>query len=148
MHECKEVWSRLLVPGGDTSELFDQADEPLDLLPVLVQMFVIITWHFPVLLRRDHRLTSLSLRRRHDRIAVVRLVEKIGFRLMLLDQRLGLRDVRRLTGRQDELDRVAQGVDEDMEFVLNPPRELPSAASLCPLFYRPHANAPGPRCCR
>ena len=116
MHECKEVGSRLLVPGGNAPELFHQADEPLDLLPVLVQMFVIITWHFPVLLRRDHRLAPLSIRRRHDRIAVVRLVEQIGPRPMLLDQRLGVRDVRLLAGRQDELDGVAQGVDQDVDF--------------------------------
>ena len=116
MHECKEVWSRLLISSGHTPELFDQVDEPLHLLPVLVQMFVIITWHFPVLLRRDHRLTPLSLRRRHDRIAIVRLVEAIGSRLMPFYQRLGLRDVRHLTSGQDELDRIAQGVDQNVDF--------------------------------
>lgn len=116
MNKCKEVGGRLLIPGGNPPELFDQANEPLDLLAVLVQMLVIITWDLPVLLRWDHRLTPLLLRRRHHRIAVVRLVEEVCSRLMPQDQWRGLRDIRHLTGRQEELDRVAQGVDEDVDF--------------------------------
>ena len=78
-------------------------------------MLVIVTRHLPVLLRRDHRLGPLPLRRGDDRIAVVSLVGDERIRLVPPHQRLGLRDVRRLARRQEELDRVAQGVDEDVD---------------------------------
>ncbi len=115
MNKSKEVPGCLLVPRRDPPVLLDQVDKPLDLLPFLVQMLVIITRHLPVLLRRDHGLAAPPLRRRHDRITVVCLVEDVGVRLVALDQWFGLRDVRRLARRQDELDRVAQAIDRDVD---------------------------------
>src|SRR6185437_3286482 len=120
MNKSEEVPGRLLVPGGDPSVLLEQVDEPLDLLAFLVQMFVIIARHFPVLLGRDHRLRPLPLRRRHDRVAVERLVGNERPRLVPLHQWLGLGDVRLLAPRQDELDRVAQSAHEDVDLRAEP----------------------------
>ena len=115
MDESKEVAGGLLVPRRDPSVLLEQVDEPLDLLAFLVQVLVVIARHLAALLRRDHCLGPLAFRRSHDRVAVIGLVgdERIG--IMPPHQGLRLSDVRRLTRRQDELDRVAQGVDEDVD---------------------------------
>src|SRR6516164_409723 len=78
-------------------------------------MLVIITSHLSVLLRRDHRLATLPPRRPDDRVTVVGLVEDVGIRLMGIDQRLGSRDVGLLAPRQEELDRVPQGIDGDVD---------------------------------
>ena len=98
-------------------------------------MFVIITRHLPILLRRDHRLGSPPLRRRHDRVAVVGLVGDDRPRLVVPHQRLGLRDVRLLPRRQDELDRIAEGVDDDVELrAESAPGTAEGLTSLPPFF--------------
>src|SRR6185437_13443057 len=151
MNKSEEVPGRLLVPGRDPPVLLEQVDKPLDLLAILVQMFVIIARHLPVLLRRDHRLGTLPLRGRHDRIAVVRLVPEERPRLVPFHQRLGLGHVGFLAPRQEELDRVAQGVHEDMDLGAEAaPRTAQCLIVVYPPFFRPrpHAGAPGPRCCR
>src|SRR4051794_14415756 len=135
MNKSEEVAGRLLVPRRDPPVLLDQVDEPLDLLAFLVQMLVIIARHFPVLLRRDHRLGPLPPRRLHDRVTVEGLVGDERTRLVPLHQRLGLRDVRLLAPRQDELDRVAQGVDENVDLgAESAPRAAEGLAPLPPLF--------------
>src|SRR5450759_2706886 len=140
MNKSKEVAGCLLVPGRDPPVLLDQVDEPLDLLAFLVPMLVIITRHLPVLLRRDHGLGIRPLRRPHDRIAIVRLVEDVRIRLMPLDQRLGLRNVGLLARCQDELDRVAQGVDEDVDLgAESAPRTAQRLIVVYPLFSAPAA---------
>ena len=92
MNKSKEVAGCLLVSCRHPPVLLDQVDEPLDLLAFLVHMLVIITRHLPVLLRRDDGLGPPPLRSRHDRVAVVRLVEDVGTRLGPLDQRPSLRN--------------------------------------------------------
>ncbi len=135
MNKSKEVAARLLVSGRNSTILLDQVDEPLDLLPFLVQMLVIITRHLPVLLRGDDRLGPLPFRRLHHGIAVVRLIEDVGIRLMTCNQRLGLGDVGLLTRRQDELDGVAQGVDDDVDFgTETAPRATKGLIALPPFF--------------
>src|SRR5882757_535292 len=140
MNKSKEVASRLLVPRRDPPTLLDQVDEPLDLLPLLVQMLVILTRDFPILLRRDHRLSLLPLRRFHDRITVLRLIEDVGTCLVCLDQRFGLGDVGLLTRRQDELDRVAQGIDGDVDLGGKAPtRSAQRLILIYPFFSAPAA---------
>src|SRR5512135_3717052 len=140
MNQSKEVAGCLLVPGGDPPVLLDQADAPLDLLAILVQMLVIIARHLPVLLRRDHRLGPLALRRTHDRIAVVRLVGDERPRLVPFPPRLGLGNVGFLAPRTNELDRVAQGVDEDVDLgAESAPRTAQSRSVGYPFFSAPAA---------
>src|SRR4051794_12058697 len=140
MNKSKEVAGRLLVPRGDPAILLDQADEPLDLLALLAQMLVIITRPPPFFLRRAPRVAPLPLRRPHDRIAVVSLVEDVGPRLMPADQRPGLHDVGLLTRRQDEIDRVAQGIDGDVDLGReSAPRAAQRLISVYPPFTAPAA---------
>ena len=79
-------------------------------------MLIVIARHLPVPLRRDHCLTALPLGRRDDRIAVLGLVKDVRLRLMSLDQGFALRDVGLLATAQDELDGIAQGIDERVNF--------------------------------
>src|SRR5437660_9112278 len=121
MNKPEEVPGRLLVPRRDPTVLLEQVDGPLDLLPLLVQMPVMISLPLPVLLRRDHRLAPPPPRRPDDRVAVVRLVEDVGARLMGTDQRPGPRDIGLLAPRQAELHRVAQRIDGDGDPGRGPP---------------------------
>jgi hypothetical protein len=115
MNKCQEVPGRLLVSRRHPPRLLDQVDEPLDLLALFVQVLILITRHLPMLLGRDYCLGTLPLRRLHDGVAVVGLVGDERIRLMPRDQGLSLRDVRLLTGRQDEFDRVPQRIDRDVD---------------------------------
>src|SRR5947209_1899226 len=62
-------------------------------------------------------------------------VEEEGTRLMPVDQRLGLGDVGRLARRQEELDRVAEGVDQDVDLgAESAPGTAEGLAPLPPFF--------------
>ena len=116
MNKSKEVASRLLVASGHPAILLEQVDEPLNFLSLLVQRLIIITSDLPILLRRDHRLGPLFVRFRDDCIAVVGLVPDECSHLSALHQRLSLGDVGHFATGQDKVDRVPQGVNEDVDF--------------------------------
>src|SRR5262245_13776124 len=108
-------------------------------------MLVINARHLPVPLGRDHRYGPLALDPPHQGVAVVSLVRDHRTRFVALKQRLARRDIRFLTRCQEELDRVAQGVNGDGDLGRKPapaPSQaligLPAAA--VPLLGAPAAS--------
>ena len=62
------------VARSDAPPLLDVQKGILDEMPLLVEMSIILTQHFSVLSRRDHRPHALLLGQRDDGVAVVALV--------------------------------------------------------------------------
>src|SRR5262249_8221191 len=130
MNKRQEVPRRLLVPCRHPAKLLDQVDEPLHLVPFLVQMLIIVARHHPVLLGRDDRLGPARRDRPHQRVAVVRLVRDHRPGVWTRDQRLGLAHIGVLARRQNQPCRVAQGVDGDGDLG-RPAAPTPPECLLC-----------------
>jgi hypothetical protein len=78
-------------------------------------MRIIITLDNSFLLRRDHRLRPTCLDRRDEIITVRLLVHDRYFGIMTFDKFYILVGVRLLSAGQDELNRVAQSVDSELQ---------------------------------
>jgi hypothetical protein len=89
---------------------FISVDEPLHLVPFLVDVLIIRPRLLPVLLRRDDRLGALTLDRLDEAVAIVALVPDPRSEPLALDQGLGLGDIRLLAAAQQDPCRVAQPV--------------------------------------
>ena len=74
MHSREERRQPFGVARSDAPPLLDMQKRVLDEMALLVEMSIIVTLHYPVLSRRDHRLHALLLGLRDDRIAVVAFV--------------------------------------------------------------------------
>ena len=135
MEESQEVPGRLLIPGGDAAILLDQVDEPLHLVPFLIEMLIIGPRLLPVLLGRDQRLGPAPLDPSHQVIAVIPLVGDGRPRIEALEQGRALTDIRRLAGRQDEPHRVAQGVDDDVDLGAESAARSPQRLVAGPPFF-------------
>lgn len=70
-------------------------------------------------------------------IGVIPLVGQQGFRLDQRHERFGLRDIVNLPTREAERQRIAQGVDDDMDF-----RREPTARAADGLIETPFLRAP------
>src|SRR4051812_46070877 len=79
-------------------------------------MMIIVTRFFSVLLRGDHHLSALPAGRLDDRVTVVGFVGNPRLGFLTFHQRLGVRDVGLLAGAQEAFDRVAQGIDDNVDF--------------------------------
>ena len=79
-HEAANLRSRkerrqpFCIPCGDTAPLLDVEKCVLDEMSLLVEMSIIVTQHFSVLSRRDHRPHALLLGKRDDGVTVVTFV--------------------------------------------------------------------------
>ena len=70
--------------------------------------------------RRDDRLTALFRDRRHEGIRVVALVGHDKPGALILDQGTRLIDVGNLARREDDAQRIAQGIHRDMQLGRQP----------------------------
>jgi hypothetical protein len=120
MNERQEGLGEIVVAGGNASELLDTVEEAFDQMAALVDMSVERTGGEAMGSRRDDSLTALFRYRRHEGIRVVALVghDKPGD--LILDQSAGLVDVGNLTRREDDAQRIAQGIYRDMQLGRQP----------------------------
>ena len=135
MEEPQEVPSRLLIPRRHPAILLDQVDEPLHLVPFLIEMFIIGPRPLPVRLGRDHRVGPAPLDPSHRLIAVIPLVGDGRPGIEALEQGRALTDIRRRAGREDEPHRVAQGIDDDADLGAESAARSPRGLLVGPPFF-------------
>lgn len=116
MNECQEIPRGLVVTRRNTAVSFDSIDEPLDEIPLLIDMPVYVTCLSSVLLRRDHRLRAPRLDRVYECITVIGLVGDDCLWLVPINQILRVGDIGLLSTAQSKLDWVAQSIDSDVDF--------------------------------
>lgn len=115
MDERQEGVGELVVTRGDASELLDASEETLDQIAALVDMPVERAGVESVGTRRDYRLTALRRNCFDEGIRIVALVGHDEFGRLILDQCCGLFDVGDLTCRENDAQRIAQGIHRDMQ---------------------------------
>ncbi len=95
--------------------MFDFVDETFDEMALLIKVLVVRGRIFAKGPRWDHRLGAES-EVCSEPFDVVCLVGDDVLGREAVDQRLGLRAVMCLAGRKDEPQRIAEGVDRDVDF--------------------------------
>ncbi len=115
MNERQERLGELVIARGDAPELLDATEETLDQIAALVEMPIECARIEPIGTRRDNWLAALSGDCFDEVIRVVALVghDKLG--RLILDQSFGLFDIRNLTCRENDPQRIAQSIDRDMQ---------------------------------
>ncbi len=103
-------------------ELLEFGEEVLNEVTLLVGVLVVVARQSPVYLGRDHRRFAGRSQRRDDPL--------VGIERFVGDQRIGLHrgqevvgadQIMRLSAGQEEVDRVAERIDQGVDFGAQPP---------------------------
>lgn len=115
MDERQEGFGEFVVARSDASELLDATEETLDQIAIFVEMPIERTRAEPIGTWRDHGLTALRGNLCDEDIRVVPLVGDDEACGLILDQRGGLVDIGDLSARENDPQRIAQGIDGHMQ---------------------------------
>ena len=137
MQPCEEVARGLFVARGDAPEVFDEIEEALDEVSFCVKCEIAVARDFAICFGRDDGADFSDFEALNEAIGVIALVGQHGFGLDLRGERLGLRDVLDLTAGQAERQRIAQRIDDDMDF-----RRQTAARAAYRLVEAPFLSAP------
>jgi hypothetical protein len=131
----QKIAGGLVVSGGNGTELFQVAEEVLDPVACLVEVFIIVSLDFAIRLGRNHRgFSGLRQRLEHPLVGIVALIGNDDRRFQAGQQGIGPFQITGLSGRQQEAGRFAQGIDGGMN--LRAPSALaPSEGLAFALFF-------------
>ena len=96
--------------------MLEQIEEAFDEVAFAVEREIAGPLDLAVGLGRDDRNDSPLRESADEPVSIVRLVGKQGIWLGVLDQQLGTSKIMGLAWRKDQLDGIAQGVDEHVNF--------------------------------
>jgi hypothetical protein len=114
--ECgEEVAGELVVAGCDGPEVFELVKEALDEVAFAVEGEVALSRGDAIGLGRDDRSDAARLQGQDQGVGVIGLVGQEGSRTDPGQQRLGLAKIGGLAGGQGDADRIAQGVDDNVD---------------------------------
>ena len=111
----EEVSSELVVSCGDAAEVLELVEEALDEVALAVEREVAMARGDAIGLGRDDRGDAPRLQGQDQGVGVIGLVGQEGPRADPGQQQLGLAKIAGLTGRQRDADRIAQGIDDDVD---------------------------------
>lgn len=114
MQEGVESIGKFVVSGCDTAELLEAIEESLDEVSCLVAVPVDFAFGVAIASRRDDCCGAGGLDDVDQGIAVVTFVGDDSAGRDCLNQGSSLRDIGNLAGRQDQTNRIAQGIDTSM----------------------------------
>ena len=114
MQKGVESIGKFVVSGCDTAELLETIEESFDKVSRFVTMPVDFALGVAVASRWDHRFGTGGLDDVDQGIAVVTFVGDDSAGRDCLNQGSPLRDIGHLAGRQDQTNRIAQGIDTSM----------------------------------
>ena len=132
-----------VVARGHSSESLSLAEEVLDEMALFVDVGVDLPFHEPIRLRRNERPHSFAFDRLDDCVGVVAFVPDEVLAAGFLDELGGLGDVVDVSGREVEVEWIAEPVHESVDLgcktsarasntrILGPP--FPPAESWCAL---------------
>ncbi len=116
MNSGKEIPGKFVVARRDSAEVFELVEEALDEIAFAVERVVACTLDFAVGLWRDYRGDFALGESVDQRIGVVGLIGEQGAWISAVDQRLRAGQIVRLPRRKHQFDRIAQGIDQGMDF--------------------------------
>jgi hypothetical protein len=113
----QEVPRGLVITCRDATELLDPAEEVLDQMASFIQFFVICSGSVSVLFGWDHGSFPGCLKQfDHPLVGVVSFVREQRFRFHSGPQRVRPGQIVDLAGGQDDLQRITQGVHQNVDF--------------------------------
>ena len=112
----KKISSKFIVACGNGSIVLDFVEKSLDEVAFAIEREITITLHLAVGLWRDHWSDCPLIERADQRIGVVSLVGEQRTRIGIFEQRLRTSQIMVLPWRQHQVDRIAQSVDQRMDF--------------------------------
>ena len=117
----EEVSSELVIAGGDGAVLLELAEEVFDQMARLVEFLVVRPGRRAIALGRDHRdFVGGGEGLDHPGIGVERLVSEQGVGGEVRQEGIGPLQVVRLPGGKQELDGVAECVDDGVDLGAQP----------------------------
>ena len=114
--------------------MFDFVYETLNQMAFFVDFSVMGDGNCPGTLRGNHRLTTSPGNEGAQFVRIIGLVSQHLAEGKALEKINGLRDVGRLTGRENEAQRIAKPVDKDVDFAAQPSARASDGLILSPPF--------------
>ena len=137
MQSGEKIARGLLVARRDGSKMFDYIEETLDEIAFAVEREIAIAFEAAIGFGRDDYLDPARRQAIDEAIGVISFVGEQGFGLDKRRERLGLADVVHLPARETERQRIAQGVDDDMDFCREPPARAANGLVDAPFLRAP-----------
>lgn len=137
MKTGEEIAGGFLVARCDTSELLDILKEPFDQIALPIEGEIALTLDFAVRLGRDDRLDLARFEARDVAVGVIAFVGEEGVGPHLGGECFGLVDVVNLSAGEAQRQRIAQSIDDDMNF-----RSQAAARTAYGLIETPFFRAP------
>jgi hypothetical protein len=100
--------------------MLDYTEESLDEIALAIEREIAIAFHFPICFRRDDDLDRARSQAVNEVIRVIALVCQQSPWLDRRQQRRSLRDIVNLTAGQYESQRIAEGIDDRVDFGREP----------------------------
>lgn len=116
MQAREEVTRGLFITGGDGPKLLDEIEESLDEVPLGVEREIAIPFDRAICFWGNDRPDRAHFKALDEAVGVIGFIGEEGFGLHLGGERFGLVDVVDLSACEAERQRVAQGVDDHMDF--------------------------------
>jgi hypothetical protein len=131
-----------LITCGDAAVIFDLVDESLDQVSLFVEVLAVRDSLRAGTLRWNDGLSTRVCNGGSKVIGVVALVGEQVFEGKTLDQALCLTDIGDLACRQDEADRIAEGIDGNVDLCAQAAARTPDRLIFASPFLAPVATAP------
>ena len=149
MDHGEEVGGEFVISGGDTAEVLQLGEEPLDKIALAIEPFAEAWLPFPIGFCRDIRRGSLLLDQVTDAVSVIGFVrqhDSVGAEIV--EQRVDGLPVMRLSCRQAEPDREPLRIDDCMDFGREPSSGATETMISIPLLPSRPAGGRERMCCR
>ena len=137
MESSEEVTGGLLVAGCDGSELFDEVEEPLDEIAFGIEGEIAFAFDLAVLFRGYHRDDAADFEAFNEAIGVISFVADKRLRRDLSKERLSLGDLVDLAFGEAERQRIAESIDDDVDFGGRAAARAAYGVVLAPFFRAP-----------
>ena len=116
MRSGEKISGQFVITRGDGTEVLELIEEAFDEVAFAVEREIAGPLDLTVGLGRDDRGNSPLRESVDERVGIVRFVSNQGIGLGILDQRLGTGKIMGLAWREHQLDGVAQGIHEHVNF--------------------------------
>jgi hypothetical protein len=134
----EEISGGFVVARGDGAVLLELAEEVLDEVACLVGFFIVVALDFAIAPGRDHdRLPPCQQGLDHPLVGIEGLVCQQGFGRHAREQRVGALQVMGLAWCQDEVQRIAQRIDQRMNLGAQPAFAAPDRLVFAVFFWAP-----------
>ena len=116
MNAPEKILRELVVTCGDGTKVLEFIEEALDEIALAIECEVAGPWRLAVGLWWNHRSNVALSERVEQRVGVVGLITNQGMRIGIVEQQLGASQIVGLPRREPHLDRIAEGIDEGVDF--------------------------------